>query len=107
MRLKSVYISQYKNLRDFTLSFDGNSFIDVFVGKNGTGKSNLFEALIEIFRHLFEDSEISFGYFIQYEIDGQVVDIEWKNGKRAINGKDQKTLGKTPLPDNVLIYYSG
>jgi len=39
MRLKSFYISQYKNLRDFTLSFDGNSFVDVFVGKNGAGKS--------------------------------------------------------------------
>lgn len=33
MRLKSVYISQYKNLRDFPMSFDGDSFIDVFVGK--------------------------------------------------------------------------
>ena len=107
MRLKTVYIGQYKNLKDFTLSFDGNSFIDVFVGKNGSGKSNLFEALIEIFRHLFENTEISFDYAIQYEIDGQVVDIEWKSGKRVINGKEQKTLGKTPLPDNVLIYYSG
>jgi len=54
MRLKSVYISQYKNLREFTLNFYGDSFLDVFVGKNGTGKSNLFEALIEIFRHLYE-----------------------------------------------------
>jgi recombinational DNA repair ATPase RecF len=54
MRLTSVYISQYKNLKNFTLNFDGNSFIDVFVGKNGSGKSNLFEALIEIFRHLYE-----------------------------------------------------
>jgi recombinational DNA repair ATPase RecF len=35
MRLKSVYISQYKNLRGFTLSFAGSSFIDVFVGENG------------------------------------------------------------------------
>ena len=30
MRLKSFYISQYKNLKDFTLNFDSNSFIDVF-----------------------------------------------------------------------------
>lgn len=36
MRLTSLYIGQYKNLRDFSLSFDGGSFIDVFVGKNGT-----------------------------------------------------------------------
>ena len=54
MRLTSLYIGQYKNLRDFSLSFGGGSFIDVFVGKNGTGKSNLFEALIEIFRHIVE-----------------------------------------------------
>lgn len=52
MRLKSVSISKYKNLKDFTLNFDSDSFMDVFVGKNGSGKSNLFEALIEIFRHL-------------------------------------------------------
>lgn len=54
MRLKSLTIGQYKNLKDFTLIFDGSSFIDVFVGKNGSGKSNLFEALIEIFRHPYE-----------------------------------------------------
>jgi hypothetical protein len=34
MRLKSVYISQYKKLRGF-MSFAGSSFIDVFVGENG------------------------------------------------------------------------
>ncbi len=53
MRLTSLHIGQYKNLRNFSLSFDGGSFFDVFVGKNGTGKSNLFEALIEIFRAMF------------------------------------------------------
>lgn len=57
MRLKSVFVSQYKNLKNFTLGFDGASFIDVFVGKNGSGKSNLFEALIEIFRHIYEYDE--------------------------------------------------
>ncbi|WP_153531604.1 AAA family ATPase, partial [Pseudomonas aeruginosa] len=39
MRLTSLTISQYKNLQDFSLSFDSSSFIDVFVGKNGSGKS--------------------------------------------------------------------
>ena len=112
MRLTSLYIGQYKNLRDFSLSFDGGSFIDVFVGKNGTGKSNLFEALIEIFRHLDQlghaDNKISFDYKLSYEIDGQGIEIEWKKGELRINkGKDRKGLGQTPFPDNVLIYYSG
>jgi predicted ATPase len=112
MRLKSVFIGQYKNLRDFRLSFDGNSFIDVFVGKNGSGKSNLFEALIEIFRHLYEfdnkhKTELDFSYSIKYEIDGKETELAWNSGKLRINGKDRKTIGQTLLPDNVLIYYSG
>lgn len=111
MRLTSLYIGQYKNLRDFPLTFDGSSFIDVFVGKNGTGKSNLFEALIEIFRHVVEydrdKAHCDFNYRIGFEIDGSATEIGWNSGKLTINGKDRKTIGKTPLPDNVLIYYSG
>lgn len=112
MRLKSIFISDYKNLRNFTLQFDGDSFIDVFVGKNGSGKSNLFEALIEIFRHLDQfdrpTNDISFDYRLSYEIEGQDTEIEWKSGKLRINkDEDRKTLGQTPFPDNVLIYYSG
>ena len=38
MHLTPLYISRYKNLRDFSLGFDGSSFIDVFVSNNGTGK---------------------------------------------------------------------
>jgi predicted ATPase len=111
MRLKSVYISQYKNLKEFTLDFDGNSFIDVFVGKNGTGKSNLFEALIEIFRHLYEydkdRTELNFNYSISFEIGETETHISWAFDQLKINGRKRKTIGKTPLPDNVLIYYSG
>jgi len=41
MRLKSVYISQYKNLKAFTLSFDGNSFTMSLSAK--TAPENLSE----------------------------------------------------------------
>jgi len=109
MRLKSVYISQYKNLKDFTLNFDGNSFIDVFVGKNGTGKSNLFEALIEIFRNLYEYKKKAdlFNFRIKYEIDDKDIEIAWTSGQLKINGVESKTIAKDLLPDNILIYYSG
>mgnify|MGYP006397600899 CR=1 FL=1 len=111
MRLASLYISQYKNLRDFSLSLDGSSFIDVFVGKNGSGKSNLFEAIIEIFHHLVEfdrdRATCDFSYRIGFEIDGKTTEISWNSGTLTIDGKERKTIGKTPLPNNVVIYYSG
>ncbi|MFM9872361.1 MAG: AAA family ATPase, partial [Fimbriimonadaceae bacterium] len=50
MRLIHVHISDYKNLKNFDLNFESESGLDVFVGKNGSGKSNFFEALINIFR---------------------------------------------------------
>lgn len=107
MRLKYVFIKEYKNLKEFEITFDGSSFIDVFVGKNGSGKSNFFEALIKIFHHLQDDEDTGFDYEIVYEIDEKDIKIEWKEKKRFINHKEQKTLGKTPFPDNVIVYYSG
>jgi energy-coupling factor transporter ATP-binding protein EcfA2 len=111
MRLKSVWISEYKNLRDFTLTFEGESFLDIFVGKNGTGKSNFFEALVEIFRHIFDSrdaqDEIAFNYDVTYETDGKETAIRFRDDVFTINGREQKTVGQTPVPDNVLVYYSG
>lgn len=111
MRLKSVWISEYKNLRDFTLTFEGESFLDIFVGKNGTGKSNFFEALVEIFRHIFDSrdaqDQISFSYEVTYEIASKETVIRFENELFTINGREQKTVGQAPVPDNVLVYYSG
>lgn len=112
MRLKSLYIKEYKNLKDFSISFDTDSFIDVFVGKNGSGKSNFFEALIDIFRFLYELNQgkpsITFDFKIEYEIDNKPTKIEWIDDKLSINGeKNRTTLGKTPVPDNMIVYYSG
>jgi predicted ATPase len=110
MRLKYVYISQYKNLKEFTINFDGNSFVDVFVGKNGTGKSNLFEALIEIFRHLHKydkKAKLDFNFRIKYEINTQDIEISYISGKLNINGQENTAISQSLLPDNVLIYYSG
>ncbi|MEN5198781.1 AAA family ATPase [Pseudomonas wadenswilerensis] len=111
MRLKSLSIGRYKNLRNFNLNFEGDSFIDLFIGKNGSGKSNLFEALSEVLRHLYEYDrekiESKFDYTISYEINGVTTEITWEADRLIINGRTRATIGETLLPDNVLIYYSG
>lgn len=110
MRLKHLnIIGEYKNLKDFKLDFDGTSFIDVFVGKNGTGKSNLFEALLEIFKHVFDHNyPISFDYKIEYELNGQEILVFRKDGKWR-NNEEQEIgfVSRQLLPSNILIYYSG
>lgn len=111
MRLKSIYLSKYKNLDNFELNFNSENFIDIFVGKNGTGKSNLFEAFIEIFNHLYKSekqaADLDFEYKLHYQIEDTDVKISWDTKSFKINNKSQKTIGSTQLPDNILIYYSG
>jgi predicted ATP-binding protein involved in virulence len=51
VRLRRLYLRDFKNLRDFEMDF-ADSLTTVLVGPNGTGKSNVLEALIIIFRDL-------------------------------------------------------
>ena len=114
MRLKYVFISEYKNLKNFELSFDNNNFIEILVGKNGSGKSNLLEALVEIFHHAIslgelDQPELYFDYKVIYQIEDHNVSLEWRGQKFYIDGKSKprKKLGLTPIPNNLLVYYSG
>jgi predicted ATPase len=111
MRLKSVFISEYKNLKNFSLIFDGNGFIDIFVGKNGSGKSNFLEALINIFDHVYDDSRKrngpKFDYDISWDIDGVESRVTWLEQRCLINGLIRGRLEEDQLPSNIIIYYSG
>jgi ABC-type Mn2+/Zn2+ transport system ATPase subunit len=110
MRLNYVNIRGYKNLKNLKVSLNGESFIEVFVGKNGSGKSNFFEAILEIFRHLKEydaESIIPFDFTIKYELSGLDVEISSVSGKLIIQGQQIGSVNANLLPNNILIYYSG
>lgn len=108
MRLKRLSISVFKNLRTFSMTFDTDSAMDVIIGKNGSGKSNLVEAIIEIFRHLTDPgSPIAFNFLIEYANNGNAIVVEGKDGKLLLDGNEVKSIPEKHLPDNILIYYSG
>ncbi|EGR2828964.1 ATP-binding protein [Vibrio cholerae] len=112
MRLKSIFISEYKNIKNLNLDFENPSFLELFVGKNGSGKSNFFEAILEIFRHIYE-SKIKnsrepfapgFSYQITYSINS--AEVVWSYDG-AVLSSNLDVVNSTFFPDNVLIYYSG
>jgi energy-coupling factor transporter ATP-binding protein EcfA2 len=111
MRLKHVSINEYKNLKDLEVDFSGDGFLDVFVGKNGSGKSNFLEALLEIFNHLYEfdPAELGpgFGYRLTIEIKGEQHVYHWAEGKLLDGDGKQMTPKDVELPDHVITYYSG
>lgn len=119
MRLDRLKIENFKNLKDLEIDFDEKSLTTVLVGQNGTGKSNLIEALVIIFRDLDLNENPSFSYFLEYECRGHRVTIDADpdrsnkkvevtvNGKPIPYSKMSSDVGRKYLPSNVFGYYSG
>jgi predicted ATPase len=76
VRLNRVEIGSFKNLRNLCVDFDQESPYTVLVGENGTGKSNLLEALTVIFRQLDLARPAEFDYRLRYRCREYEVDIE-------------------------------
>ncbi|MGX6624606.1 hypothetical protein [Pseudomonas aeruginosa] len=131
MQLLRIRIPTFRNLRDLDIAFATHLQAmegapqDVLpksirshalIGQNGTGKSNLLEALITIFRDVDLNREAEFDYTLEYGIRGHVVRIEadkakqkrpyvWVDGKGESQGYLLKN--RALLPTHVFAYYSG
>lgn len=113
MRLKELYIQEYKNLRDFRINFETNQGLTMLVGNNGSGKSNVLEAISAIFYDAYKSSgkKMIKDYCLNYEIDGEEISISKTNGRRNFKRNDrglaQYVLIQQYLPHNVIGVYSG
>lgn len=135
MQLRYLAIPQFRNLRNLEMNFaselepasgaradaTGNAPAKrirshALIGQNGTGKSNLIEALITLFRDVDLDREAAFDYTLEYEIRGKLVRIEvhtakqkrpyvWVDGKSESQGYLLKN--RELLPSHIFAYYSG
>lgn len=144
MQLRHLAIPNFRNLRGLVIDFathleprPGTASAaapkairsHALIGQNGTGKSNLIEALITIFRDVDLDRDAAFDYTLEYEIRGHKVRIQadlakqrrpyvWVDGDRVTqdylnkNDPPDKTprderRGPRLLPSHVFAYYSG
>ena len=144
MQLLRIRIPLFRNLRELDIAFDSHlqpaagAPADVapkrirshaLIGQNGTGKSNLIEALITIFRDIDLDRDAAFDYTLEYSIRGHNVRIEanntkqkrpfvWVDGDRVNQDylikndppeKAQRDERRGPrlLPTHIFAYYSG
>ena len=135
MKLQYFKISSpFKNINGIEIEFSKTEGRTVIVGQNGTGKSNIIEALVHVFKQLDLGIPPDFSYQLKYKIgEGDVetwLDIivnmdeeipytikyqEHLNGKPtsewldiAINKVKRNAAGLSRfLPRNVFAYYSG
>lgn len=115
MRLDRVYIDGFKNLKQAEVDFDERHLTSVLIGQNGAGKSNLIEAIVDVFRFVDLDrGRPRFTYDIKYRLDGKSIRLTNREGAPAIYCEEQK-ISRTQFerekslyfPDLVFGYYSG
>ncbi|TQM92387.1 hypothetical protein [Roseinatronobacter monicus] len=144
MQLIHLAIPNFRNLQDLVIDFKthvsampgASTEIDpkrirshALIGQNGTGKSNLIEALITIFRDIDLNRDASLDYTLEYEIRGHTVRIQADTAKqkrpfvwvdddkvsqdylltndRADKSPRDERRGPRLLPSHVFAYYSG
>lgn len=106
MRLLSLYIKEYKNIQGQTFDFSDNTGYITLIGLNGSGKSNLLEAISLIFDDLYDisHSEQVKGYRITYELGGQEYTYTTLDEQNNIIplAKEERAC-----PSSVIACYSG
>jgi len=134
MKIKELWIEDYKLLKDFNITFDEQ--LIVLIGQNGSGKSTLLEFVANIFYDLYEHfvldkgSKPKFDFKLRYEIEysGNYYEIYITSNKETKeyyeinikrNNEKSKKYSKLQinqefdsgykdmLPQNVVMYYSG
>lgn len=119
MRLLRVYIDGYRNLKNVEVNFDKDSLTTVVIGENGSGKSNLIEAIVEVFRayDLGIKKISNFRFEVEYKIRDVIVRLintSFSDGTLsstvdATRTADGGMLSRADkyLPDLIFGYYSG
>jgi predicted ATPase len=104
--------SAWKNLGEFRIDFDERRDIQVIIGKNGSAKSNLLEALITVFRNIDLGEPAAFSYTIRYLLEDNAVIIKAEADKQPAAEVDGRSISLDQLreewtPRYVVGYYSG
>lgn len=128
MHLSRLKIREFRNLRDFEITFtpsakDADSDERDFkshavIGQNGSGKSNMIEAIVTIFRDLDLNQKTEFDYELDYWCRGHFIKVDGKIGRVQVLDAEEPASRDHPishlsrnarkyLPNHVFAYYSG
>lgn len=111
MKMEYIYINGYKNLNDVEMYFEEGSSVNSVIGNNGSGKSNVLEAIAIIFSSMLESTNTNkFEFQIKYAIESHKIEVSnlnkhleiMKNGKK-VSRNDLMSI----MPKAIFLYYAG
>lgn len=119
MKLEHLWIDNYKNLRNCEIDFATSPLLTAIIGLNGSGKSNLLEAILHILIGVYFQKSPPFDFSFQYESHQHQVKLTSESRRLSIqvDGSDiwledfAKHLRLGPeqayYPELTFVYYSG
>lgn len=112
MKLLSLKItSEFRNLKGLSFAFDQEQDTYVIIGNNGTGKTNVLEAISSIFSVLLAHKQnFIFGFVIRYSINEDVYRISYNIANHVVSYKKNSvevTDAEMTYPSRVVFNYSG
>ena len=109
MKIRSIYIDGYKNLKKLEIFMPEDSSVVAVIGNNGSGKSNVLEALTQVFSAAYNETSVNFRYKICYSIYDDNFEISNLDGSLFLkNGQKVKKQDKRgSLPRGIFLYYCG
>ena len=138
MHLHRLKIDNFRNLQNFEIKFSEFAEVDgeqrrlrshAVIGQNGSGKSNMLEAIVTIFRDLDLNQPTIFGYELDYSvrdyeisivaepdaeltvtIDGKPADpwlLSDRFRENPKTGESERGSARLYLPSHIFTYYSG
>lgn len=109
MKIHYIFLDGYKNLDSIEIQMPDDSLVMGMIGNNGSGKSNVLEALTLVFAAAYNNESVDFNYRILYSINDDRYELSNLEGEKfEKNGKRVKKADRPfCLPRNIFLYYCG
>lgn len=119
MKLRHLLVKKYKNLRDCEIQFQNVHPLIAVIGNNGSGKSNLIEAILHILIGAYFEKAPPFDFRFQFEAQAREVVLEGNDGKLSVSVDGEPKplrlfaerlrdgVAQVYYPEAVFVYYSG
>lgn len=111
LRLKKLHIQRYKNIINQEFDFSENQGVIALVGENGSGKSNLLEAVSHIFNSVHNNTSLDFNYKFTYSLSDNEVKLNKTDDGLSISVNETTitvdVLRESFLPKKIIANYSG
>jgi len=84
MKFRRLRIEGYKNVSSCDIEFMESPLINAVIGSNGSGKSNLIEAIIQILIGCYFEKVPKFEFKLEFEAQNRVVILQRENRRTLV-----------------------